>query len=68
MTEELKKLVDDFGTGRKKQTEKSQIFYDLANEVLFKLNQQPYIQIELFSSYLKEVAKRNACVNIIGRE
>ena len=64
----LKILLDDFGGGRKKQTEESQIFYDLAHVVLTKLNNQSFLKIEEFTEYLKEIAKRNACVNIFGRE
>ena len=68
MHKELETLLNDFGGGRQKQTEKSQLFYDLANVVLNRLNQKPYIQIQLFTEYLKEIAKRNACVNILGKE
>jgi hypothetical protein len=68
MTEELNKLVEDFGGGRQKQTKKSQLFYDLASEVLLKLNSKPYTEVEQFSNYLKEIAKRVSSVNIIGKE
>lgn len=68
MKKELEELVNDFGGGREKRTEKSQLFYDLTHSILHKLNGQPYIQVELFIDYLKEVTKRNACVNIFGRE
>jgi len=68
MTEELHKLLEDFGGGRQKQTEKSQLFYDLASGVLLELNGKPYSVVEQFSNYLKEVAKRVSSVNIIGKE
>ena len=68
MTDELKDLADDFGGGREKQTEKSQLFYDLANEVLWKLNDKPYSITEEFTEYLKAVAKKISVVNIMGRE
>lgn len=68
MTEELQNLINDFGGGRKKQTEKSQIYYDLASEILWKLNDKPYTEIEQFTEYLKEIAKRISVVNILGKE
>ena len=68
MTKELNELINDFGGGRQKQTEKSQIFYDLANQVLRKLNSKPYTEVEQFSDYLKEIAKRVSVVNVIGKE
>lgn len=67
MTDELNKLVNDFGGGRQKQTEKSQLFYDLANEVFWKLNGKPHFEVEQFSEYLKEVSKRVSSVNIVGK-
>lgn len=67
MTDELKNLIADFGGGREKQTEKSQLFYNLANHVLWKLNDKPYSITEEFSEYLKEIAKKISVVNMIGR-
>jgi hypothetical protein len=68
MNKELKDLINDFGGGRKKQTEKSQLFYYLASEVLDKLNNKTYFEVEQFSEYLKEIAKRMSCVNVMGKE
>lgn len=68
MTTELETLVNDFGGGREKQTKKSQLFYDLASEVLWKLNGKPHFEVEQFSNYLKEISKRVSCVNILGKE
>lgn len=68
MNNELKKLIADFGGGREKQTEKSQLFYDLASDVLWKLNDKPYSTVGEFSKYLKEIAKKISVVNIMGRE
>lgn len=68
MNNELKKLIADFGGGREKQTEKSQLFYDLASDVLWKLNDKPYSIVEEFSKYLKEIAKKISVVNTMGKE
>jgi esterase/lipase len=68
MTTELENLINDFGGGREKQTKKSQLFYNLASEVLWKLNSKPYTEVEQFSEYLKEIAKRISCVNVMGKE
>ena len=68
MKKELQNLIDDFGGGRKKESEKSQLFYDIANEVLWKLNERPYSDVEQFTKYLKEVTKKISSVNILGKE
>jgi len=68
MTEELSNLISDFGGGRKKETEKSQRFYDLANIVLQKQHGESYKEIELFCEYLKEISKSLSSVNIVGIE
>ena len=68
MTKELKELVNDFGGGREKQNEKSQLFYNIATEVLWKINGKSYAEVEQFTEYLKEVAKRISSVNILGKE
>ena len=68
MTDNLKDLIDDFGGGREKQTEKSQLFYELANEVLWGLKDKAYMDIEDFTEYLKAVAKRISVINVMGRE
>ena len=68
MKKELQNLIDDFGGGRKKESEKSQLFYNIATEVLWKLNEKPYSDVEQFTKYLKEVAKKISSVNIIGKE
>ena len=54
MKKELQNLIDDFGGGRKKESEKSQLFYNIATEVLWKLNEKPYSDVEQFTKYLKE--------------
>ena len=68
MKKELQNLINDFGGGRKKESEKSQLFYDIANEVLWKLNERPYSDVEQFTKYLKEVTKKISSVNILGKE
>lgn len=67
MTEELKDLVADYGGGREKKSEKSQLFYDLTNQVLWELKDKAYIDVEEFSEYLKEIAKRRSEVNVFGK-
>ena len=67
MTEELKELICDYGGGREKKSEKSQLFYDLANQVLWELKDKAYIDVEEFSEYLKEIAKRRSEVNVFGK-
>lgn len=68
MTEELKGLVNDFGGGRKKQSEKSQLYYDLTKNVLDKFHNKSYFEIEQFAEYLKEVTKRISTFSLTGRE
>ena len=68
MTDELKNLIADFGGGREKQNEKSQLFYDLASDILWKLNDKPYSTVREFSKYLREIAKKISIVNTMGRE
>lgn len=68
MTENLNDLIADFGGGRKKQSEKSQLYYDLARNVLSTLEQKSYLEVENFTEYLIEVAKRVSVVNVTGRE
>ena len=67
MTDELKELIYDYGGGREKKSEKSQLFYDLTNEVLNELDDKAYIYVEEFSEYLKEIAKRRSVVNSFGK-
>ena len=67
MTDELKELIYDYGGGREKKSEKSQLFYDLTNEVLNELDDKSYIYVEEFSEYLKEIAKRRSVVNSFGK-
>lgn len=68
MTEDLHNLVADFGGGRKKQSEKSQLYYNLARNVLSTLEYKSYSEVENFTEYLIEVAKRVSVVNVTGRE
>ncbi|WP_445908807.1 hypothetical protein [Yeosuana sp.] len=67
MTNELKELISDYGGGRQKNSEKSQLFYELTNEVLSEFNDNAYILVEEFSEYLKEIAKRRSVVNSFGK-
>lgn len=68
MDQELKSLISDYGGGRKKTTEKSQLFNDLAKEVLFNFNDKSYREVELFCEYLKEVSKSTSMYKHYGIE
>ena len=68
MNQELESLMSDYGGGRKKATEKSQLFNDLAKEVLFNFNDKSYREIELFCEYLKQVSKLTSVYKHYGIE
>jgi len=68
MTQELELLISDYGGGRKKSTEKSQLFNDIAQEVLFNFNNKSYKEVELFCEYLKEISKLTSIYKHYGIE
>lgn len=68
MKNKLKHLVDDYGGGREKTNETSQMFYDTVKPILRAFNDRPYLEIELFAKYLKEVAKRTCGQRYYGME
>ena len=66
MTEKLKELVADFGGGRKKMNDESQLYYNTAKDVITKFWGLSAYDIEIFAEYLKLVTKKSALVMAHG--